>query len=808
MTTIRILDLETESYEHKGRKASPFDPRNYIVMAGWRDDVDGKVGQKVEHRFRSRAEAEDPNNRWFNLDGVDVIVAHNAMFESNWFFTRYRDEYLAFLRRGGRVWCTQQAEYLLSHQTWLYPALDELAPKYGGTHKVDGIKMLWDQGVLTSEMDQDLLSEYLSGPCGDIENTALVFYGQLMKLQARGMWAGYLERCEALIGFSAMECAGLKVDLEVAKVNHAKQLEEVAGIEAELKKLMPDFPEYFEFKYTSLYHMSAWLYGGEVRYKGRVPYEDGRMEKADFVRFGTAKRGTPIESTSVRVPIHEVTDQGEWHWPTITELATKHGPVITFSAGKNKGSVKVFREDTDIPATKWDDDQRFRFPGLINLTNLPEVVREKFLGKRPEFQCALTLADGSPVFSTSGDALKALEKQGFEAAKLLMRLAELHKDNSSFYITHTYNKDGTIKDTKGMLQYVDDDGIIHHSLNTTATATTRLSSSRPNLQQLPSKDEDDPEAGSRVKEMFVSRFGADGMIGETDYTALEVVMLAALSKDRNLLAKLMAGTDMHLYRLAGKHNNWNGFDYDQLVAIKKDPNHPWHGRMMQARKNIKPKAFSAQYGASAAGIAFNTGCTVEEAQEFLDNEAALFPESIAFRQIVRDSAEATSLVMYKAEDQMPAGAFSEMGPDGNWRQYRRGFWQAPGGTCYSFRQQERWDKEQRKTVMDFKDTQIANYWNQGEAGFMMTVSVGRIFRWMLHRPGFMVTEFLINNVHDAVYTDCHKDTAAEVNRGVRDIMSDAPRYMSERLGYDMADVPFPAVAEMGPNMFNMDVIRD
>ena len=120
------------------------------------------------------------------------------------------------------------------------------------------------------------------------------------------------------------------------------------------------------------------------------------------------------------------------------------------------------------------------------------------------------------MYSTSGDSLKALETFGFQQAALLMRAATLEKDNGAFYITHEYNKDGTIKKSKGMLQYVGEDGIIHHSLNQCATGTTRLSSSSPNLQQLPKVDEDNPMAGSRVKEMFVSRFGADGSIGEVD----------------------------------------------------------------------------------------------------------------------------------------------------------------------------------------------------------------------------------------------------------------------------------------------------
>lgn len=781
MSTIRFLDLETESHTHLGRKGSPYTDKNWIVMPGWRDDVNGVPGTVVDHYFHSRAAAEDPDNPWFSLDGVDILVCFNAMFEMSWFFTRHKEEFLKFLRRGGRVLCTQLAEYLLSHQTWTYPALDEVAPKHGGTHKVDGIKALWDQGVLTSEMDPALLREYLSGPCGDVNNTALVFYSQMVQLQAKGMWRMYLERCEGMIAFSCCEVSGLKVDLDIAGRNHKVQLEELAGIREELNKLIPaDLPETLTFNWGSDYHMSALLFGGEVRYRKRVPYDPIQYEKDDFVKF--------LDGSKI--------PQEEWDGNTgdgQMALLTSRGGAETYKSGKNKGQIKVFREDTEVEKMKWDEDGRYKFPGIIRFPDMPDVLRDKYTGKRAEFQQARSLPDGSPVYSTSGDSLKALETFGFEQAAMLMRAATLEKDNGAFYITHEYAADGSIKKSKGMLQYVGDDGIIHHNLNQCATGTTRLSSSNPNLQQLPKVDEDDPTAGSRVKEMFVSRFGANGSIGEVDYTALEVVWCAALSGDQNLLDKLLSGTDMHLYRLAGKANNWNGFTFDQLVAIKKDEKHEWHGRVMKARSAIKPKAFSAQYGASAGGIAFNTGCTVEEAQAFLDNEAALFPQSIKFRQVIRSQVELTGGTM--------EGLCREQTEHG-WTVYRRGYYQAPGGTCYSFRQYPKWDKVARESVMDYKDTQIANYWNQGEAGFMMTVSMGRIFRWMVQRPGFMETEFLINNVHDAVYTDCHNDTQREVNLGCKSILEDAPKYMSSQLGYNIAHIPFPAVAESGSSMFN------
>jgi hypothetical protein len=768
---IRVIDLETENHEYLGAKASPHCEQNYIVMAAWQDyDWAGqKLGGMPCVEFDSREQAE--SEPWFNLDGVQFLVAHNAMFENSWFLTRYRDEFVKFMQRGGRVLCTQLAEYLLSHQTNLYPSLDETAPKYGGTQKVDGVKVLWEQGYLTSQIDRDLLREYLAGPGGDIENTAKVFFGQRSMLQRAGMFNMYLERCEGMTAYSLCEWAGMYVNLEVAERNLAEHTAELEGIEAQVSDLLPELPETFEFNWGSLHMVSAFIYGGPIKYKVKVPYEPKQYVKADYYSFGDKF-----------LPVSEVQTAEQFQAAVLA-----HGDCDKYKSGKNKGLPKVHRLDTAEEKLKWGEAV-FQFPGLIKISDLPVLIQENFHKDKGDWVSKLTLVDGSPVYSTSGEVLELLATQGFESADLLRRRAALAKDIGTYYRKHEYDKDGNIKETKGMLQYVGADGIIHHNLNITATVTARLSSSDPNLQNLPR------DGTSRVKQMFTSRFGEDGVIVECDYTALEVVMLASLSKDQNLLDKLLDGTDMHLYRLAGKRNDWQGHDYDALLAILHDKQHPMHKVVKEARTNIKPRAFAAQYGATARGIAYATGCTLDEAAEFLENEAALFPASIAFRDVVYDAVCKTG----------EKNLCREQTDDGRWSVYHRGYYQAPGGTCYSFREYPQ--RRGGELIMDYKPTQIANYWCQGEAGFLMTITAGRVMRWLLSK-NFFVNEafplgraFLTNHVHDALYLDVHKSVLDQVALPVKAVFEDTPKYMS-RLGYDIADVPFPAVVEAGPSMY-------
>lgn len=316
------------------------------------------------------------------------------------------------------------------------------------------------------------------------------------------------------------------------------------------------------------------------------------------------------------------------------------------------------------------------------------------------------------------------------------------------------------------------------------------------LQNLPR------DGTSKVKQMFTSRFGDKGRIVEVDYSALEVVMLAALSGDENLLDKLVSGIDMHCLRLAAKL----GEPYeDVLHKAVENQEHPEHKRYKQMRTDIKPPSFAAQYGASARGIAYATGVTLEYAEEFLATEAKLFPQSIQFRQVIRDAVERTGME--------PDGLHREQRDDGGWSIYRRGYWASPGGARYSFRQYPKWDRATRQHIMDYKDTQIANYWCQGEAFYLMAVSAGRVIRWLIANEFFRSEEypegraFLINNVHDALYLDVHEDVLREAALGTKAIMEDAPKYMSEHLGYNIGHVPFPAAAEAGPSMYHKEHIH-
>ena len=798
MDRIIVFDLEVENHPYYGALASPVHPDNFVVASAWAT-LDGEV-QSI---YRPNKQDAKDWAKFLDLATPGgILVAHNAPFDVQWLLVHQRDRFMRFLESGGRVFCTAYAEYLLSNQQDTYPSLDSTAPKYGGSHKVDGVKIMWEQGKLTSEIDPALLLEYLAGPDGDVENTRKVFIGQMQELQERGMLDMALERMEGMLFVCLSMHSGLCIDPEVAEKQRREIEQELQALTEKFKALR-NLPSEIEFKDTSDYCMSAWLYGGPIKYR----VQDVWLEEDGTPKY--EKREAYLLADGGAVFLEEV--QGM----SIEEIEAKHGPLVRYRAGKNKGLPKVEKVASSTPKLRWYERQLV-LPGCVPLSKLPKEVREEFVQR---FSGKRLLADGSPVLSTGADALQFLlarpefSDETKELLQDLLRYAKLDKDLGTYYLKEELDEDGNVVKRSGMLQYCTEHNIVYHQLNCTSTVTGRLSSKQPNLQNIPRGDTSD------VKRMFVSRFNnavwlryamqhgiipqdlaqqcldalergePQGRLLEADYSNLEVVTLAALSKDEALCKALVQGIDMHCLRLSKKL----GEPYEEVLKKCKDETHPEHKRYKKMRTDIKPMSFAYQYGASAQGLAFSTGCSVEEAQAFIDAEKALFPG-------VEEWYEREIFAKVEASKKL----YREMDEDGRWRVYARGVWQSPGGTCYEFREYPKteWVDGQKISVMQFKPTQLRNYPIQGESGFFVQAVSGAIVRWLVQKRFFGGRVFCINQVHDAVYFDVHTSVLKEVASAVQYIMESLPQMM-RRLGYDLA-VPFPAAVEVGLNLLEKE----
>lgn len=464
MSRIMFIDLECENKPYFGAVASPRHPDNYVVAVGQAIDTQPFDGAITGDYYEARPQ------KWLTIpDDVWLLVAHNAPFEMDWFLVQENAEITKFLARGGRIFCTAYAEYLLTNQQETYPSLDATAPKYGGTHKVDGVKILWEQGFLTSQIDKALLMEYLVGPEGDIENTRKTFYGQYALLVARGMWNMALIRMEGLLFNCYAMYSGLHVDKKIAFDELEKINTDLDSITQHFAVFRKHIPEYVEFKDSSDYHMSAWLFGGPIKYKIRDTWfeDDGvtpKYENLNCMKFGE----TMVQCDDISPEQFEA-------------CVRQYGAVERSKAGKSKGQPRVQKIKSGTPKQKWYD-RLYECPAMLDLGDLPKELRKEF---EREYAGKRKLADGSPVFSTGADAIEMLSKrQEFsadqrEVLNLLLKFAKLDKDAGTYYLREVKDEEGNVIKQSGMLQYLTPQSIVYHTLNATSTVTTRLSGTKP-----------------------------------------------------------------------------------------------------------------------------------------------------------------------------------------------------------------------------------------------------------------------------------------------------------------------------------------
>ena len=136
-------------------------------------------------------------------------------------------------------------------------------------------------------------------------------------------------------------------------------------------------------------------------------------------------------------------------------------------------------------------------------------------------------------------------------------------------------------------------GRIHTSFNQTITATGRLSSSNPNLQNIPIRT----ELGREIRKAFVAERG--NKLIAADYSQIELRVVACLAKDEHMMKVFKAGKDIHTATAA------KIFDVKEEDVTK------------DMRRKAKEVNFGVLYGLGSTGLAQRTGITRAEAQEFI-----------------------------------------------------------------------------------------------------------------------------------------------------------------------------------------------
>ncbi len=165
-----------------------------------------------------------------------------------------------------------------------------------------------------------------------------------------------------------------------------------------------------------------------------------------------------------------------------------------------------------------------------------------------------------------------------------------HRDASRLRVT-----------AEGLLKSVADDGRIHTTYLQTIAATGRLSSTDPNLQNVPIRTEE----GRRIREAFVVGEGFESLMS-ADYSQIEMRIMAHLSGDAGLIAAFRSGEDLH------------SFVASRVFGVEPDEVTP------AMRSKVKAMSYGLAYGLSAFGLSRQLTVPVEEAKGLMDEYFARF----------------------------------------------------------------------------------------------------------------------------------------------------------------------------------------
>ncbi|MEK0324127.1 MAG: DNA polymerase [Nitrosopumilus sp.] len=461
-----------------------------------------------------------------------------------------------------------------------------------------------------------------------------------------------------------------------------------------------------------------------------------------------------------KIPYEERIPNGFAQKTIKTEMTDAFDEPIRFKSGPKKGQIRYQN-------FKVDDETRPKI----------KVLHKDFKFKRiakPQEEWATKIPG---VYSTDKDTIATLANRGSKLAELLKRYAKITKDLSTYFAP--------------IAALLYPDGKIHHNLNVVQTITGRLSSSRPNLQNLPRGDK------SKCKRMFVSRFGDDGVMIETDYSQLEVIVQAWYTRDTQMIIDVNSGVDFHCKRLAYKLSQPYEYVVNQC-KVEYDP------EMIKQRTAIKVFSFQRAYGAGAATISASTGLSIPVVKLLENDEKAMYPSIEEFDKEVIAQCEASRTWTPFFTD------FRE--------KQEKGYYQAPTGMRYCFQtydmpkymrakvlKERRQLKDNSIPMTQFYTPHIKNYPVQGGGGEIVIAALGRLWREkFLASDNYGGKAFMVNTVHDCFWGDVHKDVRDQVVKDTEKVLTDIQGLFDIYYHGLKCPVVFRVETEVGPNMYEME----
>ena len=643
------------------------------------------------------------------LKEADILIGHNIGFDLCYVWDQIKE----FILRGGIIWDTQEAEYILTAQQHTTASLAELQLKYQGEkEKPSRISGLYKKGVGADKIVQASLrcrrvfKLYNTYCISDGSSPLKIFKAQYIRAKQEGMLELIKMRNMYLLAQLNMSCTGIYVDLKKCEklfreysLKHLEYLKKAVEI---LSSVWVD-PRLPEFNVNSPKHKSAVLFGGKIKAKEKVSK-----------LIGYYKNGNPR-----------------------------------------------YKKEDDFVIIK----------GLGVST---------LLTRQGEVE---------GVYSTDGKVLKSIyaDKSTPEKVKEYCRLQDL---------SMKYNKAANTYCKAFIERSVD--GKLYPHFNNTITPTGRLSSSEPNMQNIPMKS-----------------FFADDLMGllvappgylcvSADYNQLEKWLQAWVSNDKNLKQKLLQGVCLHCLVLA----NIEQIDYEyvyQKAKIEQDP--IWD----EKRTNIKPIGFRMDYGGMPRGTAIDLGLDQEFVESVHEADKALFPDKYKFfeqtlpKQVMASSTFSRAINIPASKKKGKDGAqisgniellpiFDKYGKVCYTKEMRRiGYWRTEYGKKYHFMDTGKFTKDGIKRR--FSMPQFKNYPNQGGGSDVQGSTSAELVIPLLKAPEKLM---LLNEIHDSKLFYVREDLLHNVLLYLKETMENIPKIFKRLFNID-APFKFPVEFKVGKN---------
>jgi DNA polymerase I-like protein with 3'-5' exonuclease and polymerase domains len=646
--SITILDVETsvDNALIGTNKASAFYPPNKIILLGQMDAINlhATVWKGRGLLFAKPEQARS-----------DVFVGHAMAFDLHYLmrdWPEFKDKILP--KRA--IWDTQLAEFILSNQQHIYPSLDEVADKRGGTKKDDRIATMWNAGMRTEDIPEDMLADYLRG---DIINTNTIFNSQIVEAKSRCMLPLIMSQMDALMATTEMTYNGIAIDTAKLEILYNTFSVNVIGLQKRLDDLC-------------------------IAYK--VPnYVSGSRRAISDLLFGcTYKVTTKVED------------------------------------GTYKNGNPKFKKVVDTKT----------YQGL-------------------EFEPYPSWKQETGIYDTSREVLDELHKQpkglGCPAIGLIIELREAEK------ILNTY--------ISGIQKNIFPDGKIHPNINHCVAKTGRTTSTNPNLQNQPNHP---------FKKVFVPRNRENGLLIEADFGQIEVVALAYLSNDPQLIADLNAGRDIHseLYQ-------------------------DMYGKFPDAheRKAFKPLTFGLIYGAGATTLAKQGNVSVSLATIFIKTFYNRYPTVKKWHESLIEDAKANRVHMggLKTKNGLPSGTYNRLQPTNRILEYH-----------------EYDNNYQYKKDPSFSPTELKNYPVQSFAtADIVPLVLGKMYRKLKNHPVLWDKCLMIMAVHDSILFDLTEEAYLHDSvKLIKSVMEQAPEYLKGTFGLNLG-LRLTTSIQIGKNWYEM-----